>query len=190
MPVQIGAKAHNFSDLTGLLSDCHRRIEMFLRSLEGVALVIDRPLTEEARAALESALRYFREAAPKHTADEEKSLFPRLRQMRNPDVESAIEKLEPLEDEHRLAGPLHAEVEELGHECLATGKLSSTKADAFGKAIASLVSMYKQHISIEDDLVFPLAARLLSPEDKAAIAAEMAARRKVRLSASVPNILV
>ena len=71
MPVQIGAPAHNFSDPTGLLSDCHRRIEMFLRVLEGVALVIDRPLTGESRSALESALRYFREAAPKHTADEE-----------------------------------------------------------------------------------------------------------------------
>ena len=141
MPVQIGAKAHNFSDPTGLLSDCLRRIEMFLRSLERVALVIDRPLTEEARAALESALRYFR-------ADEEESLFPRLRQMRNPNVESAIERLEPLEDEYRLAGPLHAEVEELGQERLATGNLSSTKADAFGKAIASLVSMYKQHKSV------------------------------------------
>jgi hemerythrin-like domain-containing protein len=190
MPVQIGAKAHNFSDPTALLSDCHRRIEMFLGSLERVASVIDRPLIEEARAALESALRYFREAAPKHTADEEESLFPRLRQMRNPNVESAIQNLELLEDEHRLAGPLHAEVEELGQECLATGSLSSTKAAAFGKAIASLVSMYKQHISTEDNLVFPLAARLLSPADKAAIAAEMAARRKVRLPTSAPNILV
>lgn len=34
MPVQIGAKAHSFSDPTGLLSDCHRRIEMFLESLQ------------------------------------------------------------------------------------------------------------------------------------------------------------
>ncbi|PYV99204.1 MAG: hypothetical protein DMG89_08830 [Acidobacteria bacterium] len=87
MPVQIGAQAHNFSDPTGLLSDCHRRIEMFLRTLEGVASVIDRPLTEETRAALESALRYFREAAPKHTADEEESLFPRMRQKRDPNMD-------------------------------------------------------------------------------------------------------
>ena len=85
MPVQIGAQTHNFSDPTGLLSDCHRRIEMFLGTLERVASVIDRPLTEETRPALESALRYFREAAPKHTADEEESLFPRLRQMHLPD---------------------------------------------------------------------------------------------------------
>jgi hemerythrin-like domain-containing protein len=108
--------------------------------------------------------------------------------MRNPDLESAIERLEPLEDEHRLAGPLHAEVEELGQQCLTTGNLSSTKAAAFGKAIAGLLSMYKQHINIEDNVVFPLATRLLSLADIAAIAAEMAARRKVRLSASVSNI--
>jgi hypothetical protein len=88
MPVQIGAKAHPFSDPTVLLSDCHRRIEMFLGALEGVASVIDRPLTEETRAALESALRYFREAAPKHTADEEESLFPRMRQNRDPERRS------------------------------------------------------------------------------------------------------
>jgi hypothetical protein len=33
MPVQIGAQSHSFSDPTGLLSDCHRRIEMFLGTL-------------------------------------------------------------------------------------------------------------------------------------------------------------
>ena len=48
MPVQIGAPTHDFSDPTGLLSDCHRRIEMFLGSLDAVARVIDRPLADEA----------------------------------------------------------------------------------------------------------------------------------------------
>jgi iron-sulfur cluster repair protein YtfE (RIC family) len=134
---------------------------MFLRSLEGVALVIDRLLTEEARTALESALRYFREGAPKHTADEEESLFPRLRQMLHPDVESAIEKLKPLEDDHCMAQALHAQVEELGQQCLSPGNLSPAEADAFRKAVASLVSIYKQHISIEDDFVFPLAHLLV-----------------------------
>ena len=47
MPVQIGATTHSFSDPTGLLSDCHRRIEMFLGTLEAAAAVIDCPATEE-----------------------------------------------------------------------------------------------------------------------------------------------
>lgn len=143
-------------------------------------MVIDRPLTGESRFALESALRYFREAAPKHTADEEESVFPRLRQMRLPEVETAIERLTLLEHDHALAGPLHAVVEELGQRYLATKSLEPTGVEAFRKAIASLVSIYKQHISIEDDLVFPRAARLLSPTAKAVIADEMAGRRDVK----------
>jgi hemerythrin-like domain-containing protein len=180
MPVQIGARTHNFSNPTGLLSDCHRRIEMFLRSLQSVALVIDRPLSEESRASLESALRYFREAAPKHTADEEESLFPRLRQMDRPGVKDAIEQLESLEHEHLEAASLHAEVDELGQQCLLDGSMESDRVDAFRNTIARLTSIYAQHIAIEDDVIFPLATRLLNPTDKAAIGTEMAARRTVK----------
>src|SRR5450759_3623090 len=188
MPVQIGAPTHDFSDPTGLLSDCHRRIEMFLGSLDAVARVIDRHLADEAIRALDSALRYFREAAPKHISDEEESLFPRLRQVHHPDIQSALTRLDSLEEEHRRAAPLHAEIERLGQQCLSTGSLSPGEAETFRKAISSLVSMYQQHISVEDGLVFPLAARLLSQTDKAAIANEMATRRKVRLVTGIPHI--
>ncbi|MGB9074890.1 MAG: hemerythrin domain-containing protein [Terriglobales bacterium] len=181
MPVQIGAKSHNFTDPTGLLSDCHRRVEMFLGTLEAVAGVIDRPATEETRQALASALRYFAQAAPKHTADEEESLFPRLRRIHDAEIEAAFSKLEQLEQEHRWAAPLHAEVERLGAQYLSTDNLSSPEVDEFRKDVADLASMYKQHISVEDELVFPLASRLLSDAEKAAIAVEMAGRRKVRL---------
>ena len=127
MPVQIGAKTHDFSDPTGLLSDCHRRIEMFLRSLQGAAKIIDLPLTGEARGALESALRYFREAAPKHTKDEEESLFPRLRQIHNPEIENALSALDAIEDDHRRADALHAEVHVLGMLCLEKGIFHFTR---------------------------------------------------------------
>lgn len=181
MPVQIGTKTHNFTNPTGLLSDCHRRVEMFLGALGAVAEVIDRPATEETRRALGSALRYFGQAAPKHTADEEQSLFPRLRQMHDPEIESALSRLEQLEEEHRWAAPLHADVERLGAQYLSTGSLSSSEVEVFRKGVSSLASMYKQHISVEDELVFPLAARLLSDADKSAIADEMASRRRVSL---------
>jgi hemerythrin-like domain-containing protein len=177
MPVQIGAKAHSFSEPTGLLSDCHRRIEMFVASLERVSRLIDKQLERDARAALDSALRYFREAAPKHTADEEQSLFPRLRQLQHPDAQAAVGALEPLEKEHRRADSLHAEVDELGRRCLARGSLSKSEADRFRHAVAELASIYKEHIRIEDELVFPVAGRVLSKTDKVAIATEMASRR-------------
>jgi iron-sulfur cluster repair protein YtfE (RIC family) len=178
MPVQIGMKAHSFAEPTGLLSDCHRRIEMFLGSLERVAAMIDRSLTDEARAALEASLRYFREAAPKHTADEEESLFPRLRAMEDARVKRAIETLDPLEREHRRADELHAEVDAMGRRCLEHGSLNAEDARRFREEVAELAAMYKEHIRIEDEVVFPVAGEILPASEKAAIAAEMAARRK------------
>jgi len=178
MPVQIGDRTHSFAEPTGLLSDCHRRIEMFLGTLVRVAEFGEGLLDSEARAALEGALKYFREAAPKHTADEEESLFPRLRQMHNPEIEAAIDTLDPLEHEHRRADLLHAEVDRLGRLWLRGGTLSGSEAQTFRQHVAELASIYKEHIRIEDEVVFPVAGRLLSATDKAAIAGEMAARRK------------
>jgi hemerythrin-like domain-containing protein len=181
MPVQIGATAHHFTDPTGLLSDCHRRIEMFLGSLRAVAEVIDQPPTEDGRRALESALRYFSQAAPKHTADEEESLFPRLRQMRNPEVLAAFSRMEKLEEEHRSAALLHEAVERIATRYLSNGNLTAGEIPDFRRSVASLAAIYKQHISIEDELIFPMASRMLSASEKQQVANEMAGRRKVRL---------
>ncbi len=185
MPIQIGTTTHNFSDPTGLLSDCHRRIEMFLGTLEAVAALIDRPASEETRRALESALRYFGEAAPKHTADEEVSLFPRLRKIQRAEVQSCFLQLEKLEEEHRWAASLHGEVESLGRQYLLTGCLSSTEVEKFCNSVTCLAFMYKRHITIEDSIVFPLAASLLPDPEKMAIAEEMTRRRGVKLIAEI-----
>src|SRR6516162_4478480 len=181
MPVQIGAKAHNFTDPTGLLSDCHRRVEMFLAMLEAVGEVIDQPAAEETSRALESALRYFGEAAPKHTADEEDSLFPRLRQLDHPEIHSAFSALDKLECDHRWAIRLHDKVERLGAQYLSTSRLSDNEIAEFRSSVASLAAMYQEHIRIEEELIFPLAARVLSDTEKTAIGNEMAGRRQVTL---------
>ena len=185
MPVQIGAKTHSFIDPTGLLSDCHRRVEMFLGVLQAVAGVIDRPATEEINRALESALHYFGHAAPKHTADEEESLFPRLRQIHSPEIVVAFSRMEKLEEEHRWAAPLHAVVERLGERYLSHGSLSDVEVAQFRESVTSLAEMYEQHIRFEDESIFPMAARLLSVSDKAAIAGEMASRRKLDLKTAI-----
>ena len=87
---------------------------MFLGALRSVADVCDRELTEETRCSLDLALRYFREAAPKHTADEEESLFPRVRKISDPELQACLARLDSLEADHRWAEPLHQRVEELG----------------------------------------------------------------------------
>ena len=150
---------------------------MFLASLEAVAAVIDQPALEETRRALETALRYFSQAAPKHTADEEDSLFPRLRQIESPEVLSSLSQLGQLEAEHRWAAPLHADVDLFGTQYLLAGSLSATEVDRFRNAVASLATLYKRHIIVEDSVIFPLAARLLTQAEKMEIAGEMTRRR-------------
>lgn len=179
MPVQIGATNHDFSEPLGLLSDCHRRIEMFLGSLQRLAEYIDNPLPDEARTALESALRYFQEAAPKHTADEEQSLFPRLREVNHDETAKAISALDALEDDHKRADSLHAEVSALGLQCLDHGPLQILEVGRFRQAVRALASIYREHIRIEDDVVFPVARQALSEYQKLAIASEMVLRRNL-----------
>ncbi|MGE0405880.1 MAG: hemerythrin domain-containing protein [Candidatus Korobacteraceae bacterium] len=182
MPVQIGAKSHSFSEPTGLLSDCHRRIESFLRALQAVAVVVHRDPSQETVTGLETALRYFREAAPKHTADEEDSLFPRMRALASPEAEAVFRHLSSLEEDHRRADSLHVEVEMLGQEYISGGALSAEKAARFREAVAALQRIYEQHIKLEDELVFPLAKKLLPVAEKSTIAGEMAARRQLKIT--------
>ncbi|MGZ4787841.1 MAG: hemerythrin domain-containing protein [Terriglobales bacterium] len=180
MPVQIGSATHSFSDPTGLLSDCHRRVEMFISSLKAVADSSNRALTDESRRALETSLRYFREAAPKHTADEEESLFPRLRRIDNPELRSALERLDVLEKDHRWAEPLHAQADEIGRRYLQDGTLNARDAEQFRSTVNQLYEMYRRHIEVEDRDVFPIAKKLLGPELSRQIAAEMEARRGLK----------
>jgi hemerythrin-like domain-containing protein len=177
MPVQIGDQVHNFSDPLGLLSDCHRRIEMFLGTLKAVAAKVVDPPGEDTARALESALDYFNRAAPKHTADEEESLFPRLRQRQDSEPNAALSALEGLEEDHRRASAWHVEVDRLATRYLANGGLSDRDARAFREAVAALVLMYEKHIDTEETLIFPLAARTLSAAERSEIAEEMALRR-------------
>lgn len=107
---------------------------MFLGTLEEVATLIEHPLADDTRRAFESALRYFREAAPKHTADEEISVFPRLRCSDDSEVKSALEILDSLEQEHRRVNELHARVDMLGRQWLEQGALSQSETQQFSRS--------------------------------------------------------
>jgi hypothetical protein len=112
MVVQIGAKPDSgFDDPIGMLKDCHRRIENFLDILSLVAeRAHTRSLTGEERSAGQAALQYFHVGGERHTADEEESLFPRLR---GESSSSDLEEIHRLESDHDLAADLHESVDRL-----------------------------------------------------------------------------
>jgi hemerythrin-like domain-containing protein len=181
MPIVIGAKRESdFTDPIGMLGDCHRRIEMFLNVLMRVAeQARGEALNEEQHSALETALRYFREAAPKHTADEEESLFPRLRQIDSADVRPLLARIESLEEEHVCADRSHGEVDNLGRLWLRDETLSPEQASRLLTLLVQLRDLYRHHIATEDNEIFPAAAAALSATDRQVIGSEMASRRSV-----------
>ena len=178
MGIQIGAKPDaGFDDPIGMLKDCHRRIEQFLHVL---CLVVDRapgrPLSEEEAGAVKSALNYFRVGGQRHTADEEESLFPRMRAEHT--TATALKEIEALESDHREGDDLHAAVEKLYTSWLEGSVLSSEDEQRLRAATERLKQLYEGHIRIEENLVFPRAAEGLDGPVLAQIGEEFRARRK------------
>lgn len=180
MPISLNRpEEHGFDQPLGLLSDCHRRIERFLEILLTVAEREEERagLSSAGREALATALRYFREAAPKHTADEEESLFPRMRQSGSAEVREALERLDRLEADHVRAGELHERADATIERWLQRGSLEEVEARELVPLLGELRGLYQEHIELEDTVVFPLAGRTLDDASLAAVGREMAARR-------------
>ncbi len=179
MPVEIGRKESDFTNPLGLLSDCHRRIERFLEVLVQLAGREPRELlAAPERESLEKALAYFRNSAPKHTADEEDSLFPRLRN--SEDAQADLSCLAELEEDHQAAARDHELVDALGREWLSAEALTPDQLQQLRAALSRLSETYQRHIAIEDRQLFPLAARVLPANQLAEVGREMAERRGVR----------
>jgi hemerythrin-like domain-containing protein len=176
MAVQIGAKADaGFDDPIGMLQDCHRRIERFVGLLGLIARQAEgRALSAEECEAVEAAERYFRESGPRHNSDEEESLFPRMRQGGAAEV---LRDVERLEDEHRQSEALHKEASELFDLWMADGGLSVTDRNRLHAVTTRLEQIYREHIRIEEQVVFPRASQMLDQKAVEAIGAEFRSRR-------------
>lgn len=176
MAIQIGAKPDSgFDDPLGMLKDCHRRIENFLGIL---CLVVERAggrrLTEEERDAVQAALRYFHQGGLRHTADEELSLFPRLRAC----APGSLEEIHRLENDHRHANQLHQSVEHLYLHWIASNLLEPLEMQQLLTETGQLKELYGEHIRVEETIVFPHAAQVLDIPTIAAIGSEFRSRRQ------------
>lgn len=179
MQITIGGKPlAGFDQPIELLKDCHRRIDHFLWVLQEVVERFgDGTLTESGRRALDTSLEYFRHSAPRHTADEEQSLFPRMRRSSNPEARAVMAELDRLEADHRRAEECHAQIDQLGREWLATGRLDKPGRSTMRALLDELAVMYAAHIQLENERVFEVAAKSLLPGELGEIGVEMRRRR-------------
>lgn len=197
MPVTIGAAESSFSNPIGLLVDCHRRIDRFLQILQTITSEKrGRSLNAEYRRALDTALKYFRDAAPKHTADEEEDLFPALRSLvghahvEQGGIEQVLRQIDRLENDHNLAAKWHRECDEIGRRWLRDDGLCLRDTARFEIVLSLLLRLYRSHIAIEEHEIFSTAQTALSDKEKAVIGHSMALRRGVPFTPEIVDQLI
>ncbi len=167
--------APDFTNALGLLGACHRRIEGFNDLLLRLPAHLESHGADgEVVQATERILKYFDSAAQHHHEDEELDLFPRVRaaatQQGNHEI---LEILDVLLAQHRDMGAawqdLHPRLVELTQ-----GRLADV-----AESIERFVNLYRQHIPLEDNLLLPYAAKMLTPEQIDVLGETMAVRRGV-----------
>lgn len=181
MLMQIGQKPDSgFDEPIGVLEDCHKRILYFIKTLSTlVESAASAPLSSTDRDLLERSLRYFRDAAPRHNADEEESLFPLVRKHADAQRSEMLACLASLANDHRWAEELHRGMDAIGSRWLAAGTLCLNDRTKLRSLAHSLLHFYEQHISVEERHVFPAARRWLSTSESERLGNEMAERHGV-----------
>lgn len=152
------------------LMACHRRIEERLEVLERAAAHLE-DARAEALAAFGSAFAFLDTSGALHTADEEESLFPRLRPLLEMGERTY---LAGLEHDHTEAHRMYAELKGLVAAPCDDGEWVVKVREL----VERLAAHYRRHISSEDETLQGYAGGLLSAAALAEIAVEMRARRK------------
>lgn len=166
-----------FDDPLALMAACHRRVERFLAAqIEIAEHYRGAEMNASDCGRMRSALAYFTEAAPRHTQDEELSLFPKLQLRAGPELLALANELHA---QHRRADPLHEAVNRATEDWLADGTLPGAAADQLLANLLELQALYAGHIAREDAELFPGARACLHHVDLEIIGREVAARRGV-----------
>jgi len=160
------------ADAFGILLACHEHIGERLVILEetGRDLARAETLDEHHLARLCDVLAFLDTAIPIHAADEEQTLFPRLRAhptFRHATGSTPMDCMESEHEEHAAAK--------------AALKAAIVKRDVTGMArrALALVTAYREHIEKEEQVLFPMARELLAdPTVVDEMTHEMRARRR------------
>jgi hemerythrin-like domain-containing protein len=152
-----------------MLLDCHERIRRFSDLSVRMASSTE-AAPAEIRGAAQLLHRYFTIAFPLHVDDEERSLRPRLK------ARELSDALETMSDEHVACeaelAPLVRHWADLIDDPTRRELLAISLSPA-----RRLQTLLLAHLRLEESVLFPAAAKLLSPSDQDEVAAEMRARR-------------
>ena len=175
--IKIGTSAPAVErDAVDMLLACHQRIRNFTDIAVRLAEAGGASTPEIANAA-EAVHRYYSIALPLHEGDENESVYPRLRQRLTDPAEAAA--LQAMVDQH---GPIDAVVGELlpRWEGLRTApERLPSYSEEIRRNAARLQDLWREHLALEEEIVFPLIRTRLTPDDLQQIHREMKQRRGI-----------
>ena len=162
--------AAGFDQPFELLAGCHDRVRRTLSRLQRLVEHVARHGADTvARDAARDVLRYFDIAAPAHHEDEERHVLPLLDASADPALAAAARRLR---SDHAT---IRAAWQNLRPVLLQVAEGVGDQGGALAAAAQAFVEAHDGHLELEDELVFPAAARL--HPDPAAMGREMARRR-------------
>ncbi len=127
----------------------------------------------EAIERLGDIAAFFNRTNPRHIADEEESLFPRLRAHDEPALHQVLDALTA---EHREQRALETELADIAAR-LAKGADTAALGPHLAQIATALIAAYSDHIRIENEVLIAAIDTHLSPKVQAEAFAEMRARR-------------
>lgn len=133
----------------GALNECHRDIQEKLVELSALAtsLLETGGVSEAAMASAREAHLYFTTKALRHHIDEERQVFPALMHSSNERLRAAVQALR---QEHVLLQRLWLQIVPC-LDALARGHRWRDMA-AFQRTLSAFISLYAQHMAVEDEL--------------------------------------
>jgi len=159
-----------------MLAACHGRVQRQCETLQRLLPhVAQYGADDAARQAATAVMRYFDTAAVDHHADEERDLFPALREaVAGSDAVCVVDLIESLRADHRQLESLWRALR-VSLAALAGGDASAMQAGT----VTRFIEAYQRHIVHEDTELLPMAARLLDDAALQTVGAAMRERRGI-----------
>jgi iron-sulfur cluster repair protein YtfE (RIC family) len=175
----------DFTKPLDVLFHCHQKIGANLEALRIASEDLRKSKGENFQkrfGEIDVTLTHFATTGMKHTLDEEESLFPRIREHSGTIVSEVFAVVGQLEIQHKRAASIQESLSKMSLDMATDEELDEKKLDLFSDLSESLYDLYRPHIQMENEFVFPSAAEILSKDELLAIGREMYQRRKPSIS--------
>ncbi|MDH3530228.1 MAG: hemerythrin domain-containing protein [Acidobacteriota bacterium] len=174
----------DFSKPLDFLFHCHQKIAANLEALRRATADLHTAQREDLATVAETingVLTHLSSSGKKHTRDEEESLFPRLRQHKDRGSDEIFEVLGQLESQHKRAASIERSLTNMALALAIADEIGSEKIALFNDLSESLYDLYRPHIQIENEFIFPASAQILTEAELAAAGHEMFQRRQLKI---------